>query len=98
MKKLFVVAAAATGFGIGLAQAQNPATSLGELLERVRQGQTRDNAEHEQRLRDFRADQAQQQQRLQQARNDRTAQEQLSERLETQFDENELLIAELQAP
>jgi biopolymer transport protein ExbB len=97
MKKVFVIAAAATGFGIGIAQAQTPATSLQELLQRVEQGTTQDTAEHQQRLQQFRQQQAQQQQLLTQARNDRAAEETRSEQLETQFDENELLIADVQA-
>jgi biopolymer transport protein ExbB len=98
MKKLFVIAAAA-GFGIGIAQAQNsnPAQDLQELLQRVEQGTTRDNAEFDDRIRQFRQDQAQQQQLLQQARNQRAAEEARSEQLETQFDENELLIQDVQA-
>ncbi|MGD8323976.1 MAG: MotA/TolQ/ExbB proton channel family protein [Gammaproteobacteria bacterium] len=99
MKKVLVVAAAAAGFGIGIAQAQdtNPATNLQELLSRVEQGTTRDNAEHDRRVAQFRQNQANQQQELQNARNQRAAEEARSEQLETQFDENELLIADVQA-
>jgi biopolymer transport protein ExbB len=97
MKKVFVIAAATAGFGIGIAQAQNPAQDLQELLRRVEQGTTQDSAEHEDRLRQFRANQANQQQELANARAQRTAEENRSEQLENQFDENELLIADVQA-
>ncbi|HMB72006.1 MAG TPA: energy transducer TonB, partial [Gammaproteobacteria bacterium] len=97
MKKLFVLAAAAAGFGTGIVQAQQPAQNLQQLLEAVRQGAVRDNAEHEQRLAEFRRQAAQQAQLLQEARNNRAAEEARSEMLETQFDENELLIADVQA-
>lgn len=97
MKKLFVIAAVAAGFGTGIVQAQDQAQNLQQLLEMVRQGAVRDNAEHQQRLQDFRQQQAQQQQLLTNARNDRAAEEARSEQLETQFDENELLIADVQA-
>ena len=97
MKKLFVIAAAAAGFGIGIEQAHAQAQNLQQLLQEVEEGRTADNAEHQQRLQQFRQQAAQQQQLLQQARNDRAAEEQRSENLETQFDENELLIADVQA-
>lgn len=97
MKKVFVIAAAAAGFGIGIAQAQNPAANLQELLARVEQGTTQDSADHAQRLEDFRNQAANQQQLLAGARTDRTNEEARSAQLEQQFDENELLIADVQA-
>ena len=97
MKKLFVIAAAAAGFGSGIVHAQQQAQNLQELLNSVRDGALRDSQEHETRLADFRRQNAQQAQLLQQARNDRAAEEARSEMLENQFDENELLIADVQA-
>jgi biopolymer transport protein ExbB len=99
MNKYLVIAAAATmGLGASLANAQNnPATTLDELLRNVEQGTTQDNADHQRRLEEFRRDQQQQAQLLTQARNNRTAEENRSEQLETQFDENQLLIQDVTA-
>lgn len=96
MKKYLIVAAAAVGVGINLAQAQE-AQTLEELLALVEQGTTQDNREHQQRLEEFRNNQAEQARLLQQARADQAAQETRSEQLETQFDENQLLIQDVQA-
>jgi biopolymer transport protein ExbB len=86
------------GLGASLANAQNnPATTLDELLRNVEQGTTQDNADHQRRLEEFRRDQQQQAQLLTQARNNRTAEENRSEQLETQFDENQLLIQDVTA-
>jgi len=82
---------------MGAAQAQDDeAMSLSELLNRVEQGSARDNQAEQQRLQQFRQAQAQQQQLLQDAMNRRTAEERRSETLETTFEENELLIADVQ--
>jgi len=82
---------------MGVAQAQdNEARSLDQLLDFVRQGSARDNRAEEQRLQQFRQAQAQQQQLLQTAVNQRTTEERRSETLETMFEENELLIADVQ--
>lgn len=97
MKKILIIAAATTGFGIGIAQAQNPATSLQDLLSRVEAGTTNDTQAHNERVRQFQQDQASQQQQLTNARNQRVAEENRSTELEAQFDENELLITDVQA-
>jgi len=82
---------------IQTAQAQDgEARSLEELLQFVEQGRATDNQEEQARLQQFRQAQAQQQQMLQDAVNRRTAEEQRSEQLETNFEENELLIADVQ--
>jgi biopolymer transport protein ExbB len=82
---------------MGAANAQdNEAMSLSELLNRVEQGSARDNEAEQQRLQQFRQAQAQQQQLLQDATNRRAAEERRSEELETSFEENELLIADVQ--
>src|SRR5690606_41392865 len=92
------IAAAALGatLAIAQAQAQENVASLDQLLELVRQGQARDNQEHRQRLEEFRQRQAEQTQLLQEAEARKAAEEERSEMLENQFEENELLIADVQ--
>ncbi len=75
--------------------AQAQVSTLDEILQSVRNGAAQDNQEHQQRLQQFRQQQQQQTQLLQQAQNERAQQEALSEQLETQFDENDLLIADV---
>jgi biopolymer transport protein ExbB len=82
----------------GIAQAQdNEARTIDELLQFVEQGSATDRAAEEARLQRFRQAQNQQQQMLQDANAQRTAEEQRSEQLETMFEENELLIADVQS-
>lgn len=69
--------------------------SLEELLRLVDEGRTADTAAHRQRVQEFRERQAEQTALLEQARRDKANQEAISERLETEFDENELLIIEV---
>lgn len=90
-----LLASILTGLLVGSAAQAQGVASLDELLERVRNGQVEDNADHQQRLTQFRQDQARQTQLLQEAQGERTAQETLSEQLETQFDENDLLITDV---
>jgi biopolymer transport protein ExbB len=80
----------------GVAQAQDEARTLDQLLDFVSRGSARDTQAEEARLREFRQAQAQQQQTLQNAQNQRANEERRSETLETQFEENELLIADVQ--
>src|SRR5690606_4154921 len=98
MKIHRLMAAAALGFAIaaGPAQAQNEPGSLRELVELINRGQARDDQEHRRRVQEFQQAQAQQTQLLQQARQRKAAEENRSEELETQFEENELLIADVQ--
>ena len=93
------IAAAALGFAIagGPAQAQDEPTSMQQLLELVNRGQASDDREHQQRLQEFRQRQAEQTQLLQQAQQRKAAEEARSEELETTFEENELLIRDVQA-
>jgi len=82
---------------VSAAQAQEgEARTLNELLNFVEQGSARDNREEQQRMQQFRQAQAQQQQLLQNAQNQKTQEERRSETLETNFEENELLIADVQ--
>ena len=77
-------------------QAQDAeALSLNELLEIVRVAGGRDAAEEEQRIQEFEQNQANQQQLLNDANARKAAEEARSARLETTFEENELLIADV---
>ncbi len=78
------------------AQAQDAeALSLNELLEIVRVAGGRDAAEEEQRIQEFEQNQANQQQLLNDANARKAAEEARSAQLETTFEENELLIADV---
>ncbi len=82
----------------GLAHAQdNEARTIDELLQFVERGSATDRAAEEARLQRFRQAQTQQQQLLRDAQAQRTAEEQRSEQLETTFEENELLIVDVQS-
>ena len=77
-------------------QAQDAeALSLDELLQIVRDAGGRDAAEEEQRLQEFQQNQANQQQLLNDANARKAAEEARSAQLETTFEENELLIADV---
>ena len=88
MKRIAIFAAASL-LGFGVAQAQENASSMSELLQQIQRGQVRDSQEQQQRLQQFRQQQAQQQQILNQARQQRTNLENESTRLETTFEENQ---------
>jgi biopolymer transport protein ExbB len=93
----FIAAAALCAtFAIGPAQAQDEIRSLDELLTLVERGQARDDREHQQRLQEFRQRQQEQTRLLQEAQTRKTNEENRSEMLETTFEENELLIADVQ--
>lgn len=77
------------------AQEGNEARSLGELLELVEQGRARDNQAEIQRIAEFEQNQANQNQLLNDAEDQRASEEARSTRLETTFEENELLIADV---
>ncbi len=81
----------------GPTAAQTDAMDIDELLERVRQGSARDNQAERARLQAFEQNQGQQERLLQEARNERATEEQRSDRLETTFESNELLIADVTA-
>ncbi len=89
----FAAATLGSILAAGPAQAQD--LTLDQLLERVRQGAAADNEEHQRRLREFQQQQAEQDRLLQQARQRKAAEEQRSEELETRFEENELLVADV---
>lgn len=74
----------------------NEADTLDQLLQNVQERRVVESRLHSQREAEFRRDKNQQQQMLNQARAERTREEQRSERLETQFEENEIRIGDLQ--
>ena len=81
----------------GPVAAQDDEISLDQLLQFVAEGSATDNAAEEARLQRFEQAQGQQEQMLQDARNQQAAEEQRSEQLETNFEQNELLIADVTA-
>ena len=74
----------------------NQAGSLDELLRNVEQRRVVESAEHREREQRFQNDRAQQAQMLDDARAERRREERRSDRLETQFNENEIRIGDLQ--
>ena len=96
MKRIATIVAASL-LGFGVAQAQDDASSMSELLQQIQRGQARDSQEQQQRLQQFRQQQAEQQNLLNQARQQRTNLENESTRLETTFEENQQEIANARA-
>lgn len=74
----------------------NEANSLDELLTNVQERRVVESRLHSERESRFRREKDSQQQMLNEARAERTREEQRSERLETQFEENEIRIGDLQ--
>ena len=91
-KAIFLVSMLAASSAV---MAQEPARSIDELLKRVQQGEVTEQRENRERERRFEQDRANQQKLLADARAQRVALEQRSDALETQFEENELRIADL---
>ncbi|MGB5246012.1 MAG: MotA/TolQ/ExbB proton channel family protein [Woeseia sp.] len=83
--------------GMGVAQAQEAAGSMGELLKMIERGQARDSAEARQREAEFARRRTEQQQILNQSRAERTAQERESQRLENLFAANQQQIVDARA-
>jgi biopolymer transport protein ExbB len=79
----------------GPVAAQDDEMTLNQLLDLVAQGSATDNRAEEERVQRFEQNQAQQEQLLQDGRNEQAAQERRSDQLETTFEENELLIADV---
>ena len=94
--KILPVAALVSMVAVGTVYAQDDIT-LDQLLDLVEQGTARDNAAEAQRLREFEQAQANQNQLLTDALNQKAAEEARSDRLETTFEENELLIIDVTA-
>ena len=73
-----------------------PANTLDELFKNVEDRRVVENREHVRREREFLQRKDEQQRMLDNARAERRREEQRSERLETKFEENEILIGERQ--
>jgi len=97
MKNLFKLTCVAL-FGISVATtaiAQDTALDLDSLLKQLEEGKYQQNQQNAQRERNFNAKVAEQDRMLAEAAQSRTNELQRSERLETQFEENEFKIADL---
>jgi len=90
--KTTLVALGLTLPAVGLAQ-----ETLDDLLQEVESAVAAEQRIDQERLREFRNQRARQQQLLEQARVDLRAQEQRSDRLNAAYDENERVLAELEA-
>ena len=100
MKKSFKILAAAVSLGAALAgsaMAQEPASSINELLNRVRSDAREMSAENQRRLQEFRESRGQQAALLAQARSQLAALEGQAAGIRTQYDTNEARIDELDA-
>ena len=73
-----------------------PADTLDELLKNVQERRVVENREHVRREQEFVQRKDEQQRMLNNARAERRREEQRSERLETKYEENEILIGERQ--
>ncbi len=91
MKRITIIIASLL-FIVGIAQAQEDATSMDALLKQIEQGQARDSREARQREARFAQDRNQQQNLLNQSRQDRSRQERNSARLEQLFEDNQARI------
>lgn len=72
-----------------------PAVKLDQLLQKVRQGTVQERSEAEKRIKDFRSAKNRQAQLLRDAKAEQARQEALSQRLEKEFEENEIRIGAL---
>ena len=91
MKRIAIIVA--TGLlSFGVAEAQESANSMGELLQQIERGQARDSREARQREADFTKRKNEQQSLLNRARAERARQERNSERLEKLFEDNQTKI------
>jgi biopolymer transport protein ExbB len=70
--------------------------SLDDLLSKVKTGRVQDSKENAARIAEFKADKAQQQQKLANANAERGREEERSKVLETEFEENDLKIVDLE--
>jgi biopolymer transport protein ExbB len=93
--RILPVAVLTTLIVSGPVAAQDDEMTLNQLLDLVAQGSATDNRAEEERTQRFEQNQAQQEQLLQDGRNEQAAQERRSDQLETTFEENELLIADV---
>ena len=91
MKRLTITIASLL-FVLGMAQAQEDASSMDALLQQIERGQARDSAEARQREQRFAQARNEQQNLLNQARQERARQERNSSRLEQLFEDNQTRI------
>jgi len=96
MKRLTVIIATILVCA-GTAQAQEAASSMDELLDRIERGQARDNQDARQREARFTRERNEQQNLLNQARAERSRQERNSELLEQLFEANQTKIVAARA-
>jgi biopolymer transport protein ExbB len=96
MKKLVIFAVSAL-VTMGIAQAQEDAASMNELLNQIEQGQARDSQEAREREARFSEQRNQQQSLLNQSRAERSRQENTSQRLERLFNDNQQKIIDARA-
>ena len=96
MKRTILIAAA-TVLGFGVANAQEAASSMSELLQQIERGQARDSQEAREREARFAAARNEQQTLLNQARAERTRQERNSARLEQLFEDQQAQIVTARA-
>jgi biopolymer transport protein ExbB len=97
MKRITIIIASLL-LATGVAQSQEDASSMDELLQQIEQGQARDSREARQREQRFAQARNEQQNLLNQARQERSRQERNSERLEQLFeDQQNQIIAARQA-
>ena len=96
MKKLAIFAVSAL-VTMGIAQAQEDAASMSELLNQIEQGQARDSQEAREREARFSEQRTQQQSLLHQSRAERSRQENTSQRLERLFNDNQQRIIDARA-
>jgi biopolymer transport protein ExbB len=82
---------------MGIAQAQEDAASMNELLNQIEQGQARDSQEAREREARFSEQRNQQQSLLNQSRAERSRQENTSQRLERLFNDNQQKIIDARA-
>jgi len=82
--------------GFAFSQSSDESLSLNDLLQLVEQGRASDNAAENERLARFRSDQSVQESMLQDGLEQKASEERRSGILETTFEENELLIADVQ--
>ena len=93
MIALLIVTASAGAFA--QSSAPETATSLDELLAKVRAGNVSEAREHQERLERFKAAKADQERLLREVRQNKQRQEREANRLEREFERNELRVAEV---
>jgi biopolymer transport protein ExbB len=96
MKRIALVVAAGL-LSFGVANAQEDASSMGELLEQIQRGQARDSSEAQQREARFDQSRNEQQNLVNESRRERARQEANSERLEQLFEGNQTKIVAARA-